>query len=48
LLPLAIAGIVIAALLASSTWSAGSENASLVALAMLAVGALVAAAAWAG
>ena len=38
LLPLAIAGIVIAALLSSSTWSAGPENASLVALAMLAVG----------
>lgn len=32
LLPLAIAGIVIAALLASSTWSAAPENASLVAL----------------
>ncbi|HEX4465487.1 MAG TPA: hypothetical protein VH042_12695 [Solirubrobacterales bacterium] len=46
LLPLAIAGIVIAALLASSTWSAGPENASLVALAMLAVGALVGVAAW--
>lgn len=46
LLPLAIAGIVIAALLSSSTWSVGPENASLVALAMLAVGALVGAAAW--
>ena len=46
LLPLAIAGVVIAALLASSTWSAGPENASLVALAMLAVGALVGVAAW--
>lgn len=46
LLPLAIAGIVIAALLASSTWSTGPENASLVALAMLAVGALVGVAAW--
>ncbi len=46
LLPLAIAGIVIAALLASSTWSADPENASLVALAMLAVGALVGLAAW--
>lgn len=46
LLPLAIAGIVIAALLASSTWSAGPENASLVALAMLAVGAVVGMAAW--
>jgi hypothetical protein len=46
LLPLAIAGIVIAALLASSSWSAGPENASLFALAMLAVGALVGMAAW--
>lgn len=46
LLPLAIAGIVIAALLSSSTWSVGPENASLVALAMLAVGALVGVAAW--
>jgi hypothetical protein len=46
LLPLAIAGIVIAALLAGSTWSAGPENASLVALAMLAIGALVGIAAW--
>ncbi len=46
LLPLAVAGIVIAALLASSTWSAGPENASLVALAMLAVGAVVGMAAW--
>jgi hypothetical protein len=46
LLPLAIAGIVIAALLSSSTWSVGPENASLVALAMLAVGALVGLAAW--
>jgi hypothetical protein len=45
-LPLAIAGIVIAALLSSSTWSVGPENASLVALAMLAVGALVGLAAW--
>jgi hypothetical protein len=46
LLPLAIAGVVIAALLSSSTWSVGPENASLVALAMLAVGALVGVAAW--
>ncbi len=46
LLPLAIAGIVIAALLSSSTWSVGPENASLVALAMLAVGAVVGIAAW--
>jgi hypothetical protein len=46
LLPLALAGIVIAALLASSSWSAGPENASLVALAMLAIGALVGVAAW--
>ena len=46
LLPLAIAGAVIAALLAGSTWSSGPENASLVALAMLAVGALVGVAAW--
>ena len=46
LLPLAIAGIVIAALLSSSTWSVGPENASLVALAMLAVGAVVGMAAW--
>jgi hypothetical protein len=46
LLPLALAGIVIAAVLASSSWSAGPENASLVALAMLAVGALVGMAAW--
>jgi hypothetical protein len=46
LLPLAIAGIVIAALLASSTWSSGPENASFVALAMLAVGAVVGMAAW--
>lgn len=46
LLPLAIAGIVIAALLAGSAWSAGPENASLVALAMLAIGALVGIAAW--
>jgi len=46
LLPLAITGIVIAALLSSSTWSVGPENASLVALAMLAVGAVVGIAAW--
>ena len=46
LLPLAIAGIVIAALLASSTWSARPEDASLVALAMLAVGGLLGLCAW--
>jgi hypothetical protein len=46
LLPLAIAGIVIAALFASSAWSADPENASFVALGMLAVGALLGLGAW--
>jgi hypothetical protein len=47
LLPLAIAGIAIATLLASSTWSARPEDASLVALAMLVVGGLLGLCAWA-
>jgi hypothetical protein len=46
LLPLAVIGIAIAALLASSTWSAGPENASLAALVILGVGALLGGAAW--
>jgi len=46
LLPLALFGAVIAALLASSTWSADPASASLVALIMLGVGALVGALAW--
>jgi hypothetical protein len=46
LLPLALAGAVIAAVLAGSTWSAGPENASLVALAILAIGVLLGLCAW--
>lgn len=46
LLPLALFGAIIAALLASSTWSADPASASLVALVMLGVGALVGALAW--
>lgn len=46
LLPLAIAGVVIAALLASTTWSAEPENASLAALIILGVGAVVGGCAW--
>jgi hypothetical protein len=46
LLPLALVGIVIAALLASSTWSASPGNAVLVALVMLGVGALLGVGAW--
>lgn len=47
ILPLAIGGAVIAALLASSTWTATPENASLVALVILGVGGLLAFCAWA-
>jgi len=47
LVPLALAGAVIAALLASTTWSAGPENASLAALIILGVGALLGGCAWA-
>jgi len=46
LFPLALFGAVIAALLASSTWSADPASASLVALIMLGVGALVGVLAW--
>ncbi len=46
LLPLAVIGIAIAALLASSTWSAGPENASVVALVILGIGALLGGVAW--
>jgi len=47
LVPLALAGAVIAAFLAGSTWSVGPENASLVAVAILAIGALIGLCAWA-
>jgi hypothetical protein len=47
LVPLALAGIAIAALLASATWSAEPENASLAALVILAVGVALAGGAWA-
>jgi len=46
LLPLALLGVVIAAVLASSTWSASPGNAVLVALVMLAVGGLLGVGAW--
>jgi hypothetical protein len=47
LVPLALSGVVIAALLASITWSAEPENASLAALIILGVGAIVGCCAWA-
>jgi hypothetical protein len=47
LVPLALAGVAIAALLASATWSAEPENASLAALVILAVGMALAGCAWA-
>ncbi len=46
ILPLALTGIVVAAVLASSSWSARPEEASLLALAILAVGALLGVCAW--
>lgn len=46
LVPLALSGVVIAALLASTTWSAEPENASLAALVLLGVGALLGVCAW--
>lgn len=47
LVPLALAGVAIAALLASATWSAEPENASLAALIILAVGVALGGCAWA-
>jgi hypothetical protein len=46
ILPLAVTGVVVAAVLASSSWSARPEEASLLALAILAVGALLGICAW--
>jgi hypothetical protein len=46
ILPLAVTGVVVAAVLASSSWSANPEEASLLALAILAVGALLGVCAW--
>jgi hypothetical protein len=47
LVPLALSGVAIAALLASTSWSAEPENASLAALIILGVGALLWACTWA-